>query len=122
MRGFIHFRFIFLIVIVSLMFAAQCFWFARARRLIDKIAWPAWRHLFQGLWIAAILLLLTASLAPISSHWFPHRDLAHWMISVSRLWLLAFFLAFQAVTSVEFMDRLSRRAMLAIPLAASYRK
>jgi len=62
MRGVIHFPLI-LLVFLSLMFVAQRFWFVRAWRLIDTVAQPAWRYLLQGLWIAAIVLLLTAAFA-----------------------------------------------------------
>ena len=41
MRGFIHFPLIYTVVFLSLMFVAQRFWFVRAWRLIDAIAWPA---------------------------------------------------------------------------------
>jgi Calcineurin-like phosphoesterase len=120
MRGFIHFPLIFLVVFLSLMFVAQRFWFVRAWRLIDTIVWPAWRYLLQGLWIAAIVLLLTAVFAPIFSHWSPRRDLAAWLISISRLWLVASFLAFLLVTSVALIEGLSRSVMSAIPSAASF--
>jgi hypothetical protein len=119
MRGLIHFPLI-LLVFLSSMFVAQRFWFVRAWRLIDAVARPAWRNLLQGLWIAAIVLLLTAVFAPILSHWSPLRDLANWIISLSRLWLVASFLAFLAVTSVALIEWLSRSAVFAIPSGASF--
>jgi predicted MPP superfamily phosphohydrolase len=42
------------------------------------------------------------------------------MISISRLWLVASFVAFLAVISVELIEWLSRPAMFAIPSAASF--
>jgi uncharacterized protein len=119
MRGVLHFPLI-LLVFLSSMFVAQRFWFVRAWRLIGAVARPAWRYLLQGLWIAAIVLLLTTFLAPIFSHWSPRWDLAAWLISISRLWLVASFLAFLAVTSVALIERLSRSVMFAIPSAASF--
>jgi predicted MPP superfamily phosphohydrolase len=119
MRGLIHFPLI-LLVLLSLMFVAQRFWFVRAWRLIDTAARPEWRYLLQGLWIAAIVLLLTAVFAPIFSHWSPRRDLAIWLISISRLWLVASVLAFLAVTAVALIEWLSRSVMFAIPSGARF--
>jgi uncharacterized protein len=119
MRGLIHFPSI-LLVLLSLIFVAQRFWFIRAWRLIDTVARPAWRYLLQGLCFAAIALLLTAVFVPIFSHWSPRRDLAIWLISVSRLWLVASFLAFLAVTSVALIEWLSRSVMFAIPSSARF--
>ena len=119
MRGLIHFPLI-LLVFLSLMFVAQRFWFVRAWRLIETVARPAWRYLLQGLWIVAIVLLLTAVFVPFFGHWSPRRDLAIWLISISRLWLVASFLAFLAVTSVALIEWLSRPAMFAMPTGASF--
>jgi hypothetical protein len=119
MRGLIHFPLI-LLVFLSSMFVAQRFWFVRAWRLIGAVARPEWRYLLQSLWIAAIVLLLTTVLAPIFSHWSPRWNLAAWLISISRLWLVASFLAFLAVTSVALIERLSRSVMFAIPSGASF--
>src|SRR5689334_14442657 len=110
MRGLIHFRFIFLVVLPSSMFVAQCFWFRRARRLIRTIEWPAGRYLLQRFWFVAILLLLSTVIVQISGHWFPHRYFANGMASIARLWLVASFLAFLAVISVELIEWLSRSA------------
>jgi hypothetical protein len=119
MRGLIQFPLI-LLVFLSLMFVAQRFWFVRAWRLIETVARPAWRYLLQGLWIVAIVLVLTAVFVPFFGHWSPRRDLAIWLISISRLWLVASCLAFLAVTSVALIEWLSRSAMFAIPSGASF--
>jgi hypothetical protein len=119
MRGLINFPLISL-VFLSLMFMAQRFWFVRAWRMIETVARPAWRYLLQGLWIAAVMLLLTTVFAPIFSDWPPRRDLANWIISISRLWLVASCLAFLAVTSVALIEWLSRPAMFAMPTGASF--
>jgi predicted MPP superfamily phosphohydrolase len=119
MRGLIHFPLI-LLVFLSLMFVAQRFWFVRAWRLIETVARPAWRYLLQGLWIVAIVLVLTAVFVPFFGHWSPRRDLAIWLISISRLWLVASCLAFLAVTSVALIEWLSRPAMFAMPTGASF--
>ena len=119
MRGLIHFPLI-LLLLLSLMFVAQRFWFVRAWRLIDTVARPAWRFALQGIWISAIVVLLTAVFAPIFSHWSPRCDLANWLISISRLWLLVSFLAFLAVTSVALIEWLSRPAIFAMPSGARF--
>lgn len=102
MRGLIHFPLI-LLVFLSLMFAAQRFWFVRTWRLIETVARPAWRYLLQGLWIVAIVLVLTAVFVPFFGHWSPRRDLANWMISISRLWLPVCC----EVLSLQFVNRLT---------------
>src|SRR4030095_8574285 len=55
MRGPRPFR-LFLIVILALTPLVQSFWFGRAWRVIDAVAWPGPRTLLQGLWIVAAAL------------------------------------------------------------------
>jgi hypothetical protein len=55
---------LFLIVILALTPLVQSFWFGRAWRVIDAVAWPGPRTLLQGLWIVAALVVLAAA----SSH------------------------------------------------------
>jgi hypothetical protein len=40
----------------------QSFWFGRAWRVIDAVAWPGPRTLLQGLWIVAALVVLAVVL------------------------------------------------------------
>ena len=65
MRGPRPFR-LFLIVILALTPLVQSFWFGRAWRVIDAVAWPGPRTLLQGLWIVAALVVLAAALDPVS--------------------------------------------------------
>jgi hypothetical protein len=51
-----------LTVILALTPLAQTFWFGWAWRAIGAAAWPGPRVLLQGLWTAAVLVVVTAGL------------------------------------------------------------
>jgi hypothetical protein len=65
MRGPRPFR-IFSTVILALTPPTQTFWFAWAWRAIGAVAWPEPRVLLQGLWMAAVLVVVTAGLDLLS--------------------------------------------------------
>jgi len=50
---------------------AQYFWFVRAWRLIDAMAWPGLRYLGQSLWMVAVLVVLAAVLDLMVGHMIP---------------------------------------------------
>src|SRR5258708_3180311 len=91
---------IFLMVILALTPLAQSFWFLQAWRVIDAVAWPGPRALLQGLWIVAVLVVLTAALDMLRVRVIPHRAFGPWGRAVARLWLIASCLGFLAVTAV----------------------
>src|SRR2546428_2593614 len=96
MRGPRPFR-LFLMVILALTPMAQSFWFLRAWRVIDAVAWPGPRALLQGLWIVAALVVLAAALDMLGVRVIPSRALGPWGRAVARLWLIASCLGFLAV-------------------------
>src|SRR5215471_10456177 len=116
MRGPRPFR-LFLMSILVLTPLAQSFWFARAWHVIDAVAWPGPRALFQGLWIAAALVVLAAVLDMLPVRILPHWAFGPWGRAVVRLWLIASCVSFLAVTAVGGLEWLSRPAMAALPLA-----
>jgi predicted MPP superfamily phosphohydrolase len=109
------FRMMFLIVVLALMSLAQRFWFVRAWRAIDAIAWPRPRYLLRSLWTVAALVVLAAVLDPMVGPVMPRRGLGHWGVAVSRLWLIASCVGYLAVTAVEGIEWLSRPAIAALP-------
>jgi uncharacterized protein len=113
MRGPRPFR-MFLIVILALTPLAQYFWFVRAWSLIDAMAWPGLRHLGQSLWLAAVLVVVSAALDLMVGHKLPRRDLWPWGRVVARLWLIASCIGYLAVTAVGGIEWLSRPATAAI--------
>src|SRR6202008_4864380 len=117
MRELVPFRFIFIAVFLWLMYLVQRFWFIRAWRFIKTIVQPGLRYLFQGLWIAAVLVLLIAILDPVLGGFIPCRGLGNWVIYASRLWLVGSFFGFLCVTLVGVIEWLSRHAIYAIPSA-----
>jgi predicted MPP superfamily phosphohydrolase len=116
MRGPRPFR-LFLMAILALTPLAQYFWFVRAWRVIDTMALPGPRFLLLGLWMAAVLVVLAATLDLLAGRVIPRRALGPWGRAVARLWLIASCLGFLAVTVVGGLEWLSRPAMAALPVA-----
>src|SRR5918996_4637062 len=114
MRGPRPFR-IFLMVILVLTPLAQAFWFVWAWRVIDGVAWPGPRVLLQGLWVAAVLVVLAAGLDLLGVRAIPRRALRPWGRAVARLWLIASCLGFFAVVVVGAIEWLSRPVMAVLP-------
>jgi predicted MPP superfamily phosphohydrolase len=117
MRGLMAYRVMFLVVVLALMSLAQRFWFVRAWRVIDTIAWPGPRYLLRSLWIVAVLVVLAAVLDPMVGQVIPRRGLGHWGLAVSRLWLIASCLGYLAVIAVGGVEWLSRPTISALPAA-----
>src|SRR5712691_5042255 len=120
MRGPRPFR-IFLMVILALTPLAQAFWFVRAWRVIDAVAWPGPRAVLQGLWVAAALVVLAAALDMLRVRVLPRRAFGPWGWAVARLWLIASCLGFLAMTAVGSLEWLSRAAMAALPVVQAAR-
>ena len=116
MRGPRPFR-IFLMVILALTPLAQSFWFVRAWRVIDAVAWPGPRALLQGLWMVAALVVLAAALDMLRVRVLPRRAFGAVGAGGRRLWLIASCLGFLAVTAVGSLEWLSQSAMAALPVA-----
>jgi predicted MPP superfamily phosphohydrolase len=116
MRGPRPFR-IFLMVILVLTPLAQYFWFVRAWRLIDAMAWPGLRYLGQSLWLVAVLIVLASVFDLMVGHRILRRDLWPWGRAVIRLWLIASCIGYLAVTAVGGIEWLSRPAIAVLPVA-----
>jgi uncharacterized protein len=120
MRGPRPFR-IFLMVILALTPLAQYFWFVRAWRVIDAMAWPGPRYLLQSLWMAALLVVLAAGLDLMGGHVIPRRGLGPWGRAGPRLWVIASCVGYLAVIAVGGVEWLSRPAIAALPAAQQAR-
>src|SRR5262245_27283223 len=116
MRGPRPFR-IFLMCILALTPLAQTFWFLRAWRVINVVAWPEARALLQGLWIVAALAVLATALDLLRVRVLPRRAIWPWAWAGGQLWLMASCLGFLAVTAVGGLEWLSQSAMVALPVA-----
>ena len=116
MRGPRPFR-LFLMVILALTPLVQSFWFGRAWRVIDAVAWPGPRTLLQGLWIVAALVVLAAALDMLRVRVLPRRAFGPWGRAVVQLWLIASCLSFLAMMAMESLAWFSRPAMAALPVA-----
>jgi uncharacterized protein len=120
MRGPRPFR-MFLLIILALTPLAQTFWFRQAWRLIDAVSWPVPRALLQGLWVAAVLIVLAAALDLLLGQLLLHRVFSPWGRAIARLWLIASCLGFLAVTVVGAIEWLSRPALAVLPVAQAAR-
>jgi hypothetical protein len=104
-------------VILALTPLVQSFWFGRAWRVIDAVAWPGPRTLLQGLWIVAALVVLAVVLDMLRVRVLPLRVFGPWGRAVVQLWLIASCLSFLAMMVVESFAWFSRPAMAALPVA-----
>src|SRR5438552_6476365 len=120
MRGPRPFR-LFLMIVLALTPLAQSFWFLRAWRVIDTVAWPGPRALLQGLWIVAALVVLAAALDMLRVRVLPRRAFGPWGRAVARLWLISSCLSFLALTAVGGLEWLSQSAMAVLPVARAAR-
>lgn len=106
------------LVFIGLIYSVQRFWFVNAWRRIHEISRPGLRHVLQGGWWAALVLLLLAFLDPFLGHVFPRRGPGGWIIAISRLWLVASvfaFLAYQAVALFGWTSSLAAKVVSAHP-------
>jgi len=117
MRALILYRFVFLIVLLSVMYIVQRFWFLRAWRLVGTVAEPGWRHLLNGLLVAAAAVVFATVLDPMLGHFIPRQGLGNWVVATSRVWLVASFLGFLVVISVGALGLLSKSALYVFPPA-----
>jgi predicted MPP superfamily phosphohydrolase len=117
MGGFMSFRMMLLVIVPALMCLGQGFWFVRAWRVIDAMAWPRARSLLRGLWMGAALVVLATVLDPMVGPVIPRRGVGPWVLAVSRLWVIASFFGGLAVISMEGLEWLSRPAIAALPTA-----
>src|SRR2546423_1278206 len=102
---------IFLMGILALTPLAQCFWFVRAWRVIDAVAWPGPHLLLHSLWLAGALVVLASALDLLGVRVLPRRAINPWGRAGARLWLIASCLAFLAVMAVGGLEWLSRPTM-----------
>jgi len=117
MRGLILYRFAFLIVLLLVLYIVQRFWFLRAWRLVGAVTEPGWRHLLNGLLVAAAAVVLATILDPMLGRFIPRQGLGNWVVATSRVWLIASFLGFLVVISVGALELLSKPTMYAFPPA-----
>jgi len=117
MRGLILYRFVFLIVLLSVIYIVQRFWFLRAWRLAGGVTEPGWRHLLNGLLVTAAAVVLATILDPMLGRFIPRHGLGNWVVATSRVWLVASFLGYLAVISVGTLELLSKPTLYAFPPA-----
>ena len=98
---------VFFLVLASIILV-QRFWFANAWRWIEHVSYPAVRHALQGVWIAALALLLITFIEPFLGRLIPREGVGSWLSGMTRVWLIASlfaFMAFQAVAAVGWISR-----------------
>jgi predicted MPP superfamily phosphohydrolase len=115
MRGLVLYRFVFLVVMLSVLYIVQRFWFLRAWRLVAGVTEPGWRYLLNGLLITAVLVVLATILDPMLGRFIPRHGLGSWIVATSRVWLVASFLGYFVVTSVGTLELLSKPVLYAFP-------
>jgi predicted MPP superfamily phosphohydrolase len=108
-------------VILALTPLAQTFWFVRAWRVIDAVAWPGPRALLQGLWTVAVLVVLATALDMLGGRVLPRRVLGPWGRAGARLWLIASCLGCLAVAVIGGAEWLSQPVMAVLPVAQQAR-
>ena len=109
------YRWVFLVALLSILYIVQRFWFLRAWRLVSGVPQAGWRYLLNGLLLAAAAVVLAAILDPMLGHFIPRHGLGNWVVASARVWLVASFLGFLAVTAVRTLEFLSKPALYAFP-------
>jgi predicted MPP superfamily phosphohydrolase len=90
----------------------QRFWFVGSWSGIETISWPLLRHVFEVLWCGAAVLLAAGLLDPLIGRFIPRTRSGSWVIAVSRVWLVASFVAFFAVQLVGILGWTSQAAAI----------
>src|SRR5581483_2291923 len=103
-RYFAFFGFLAAIVFI------QRFWFVNAWRWIESVERGAWRNVFQGLWIVALLVMLATFFEPFFGRLVPKGPFGTWLTGGARVWLVASVFAFLAYQSVELLGWISHAA------------
>jgi len=103
-------RFILFFAFIGLIVVIQRFWFASAWHWIQSISRDGPRRVLEGLWIVAVVLLLSSFLEPLFGRLWPRGGLGSALVAVSRVWLVASFFGFLAFQSVEIVGWISHTA------------
>ncbi len=117
MRGLALYRVVFLVVLLSVLYIVQRFWFFRAWRLVGAVTEPGWRYLLHGLLVASTAVVLATILDPMLGHFIPRQGLGNWVMATSRVWLIASFLGFLVIISVGTLELLSKPTLYVFPPA-----
>ena len=104
------FRFVIFFGFLALIVLIQRFWLVNAWRWTQAAMPASARYLLQGLWVAAVLVLLVSFLEPFVGRMLPRGPVGTWLVGGARVWLLASFFAFFAFQSVEVIGWISRAA------------
>ena len=105
----------FSVIVPSLMYLAQRFWFVRAWRLSHSIKQHRLKVAMRCLLISTVILLSTTLLTSPLGHFISHHGLWNWVLSASRLWFLASLFGFLAILSTKAVARLSGLLLNAMP-------
>ncbi len=101
-------RFLIFFAFLGLMVFIQRFWFMSAWQWIQGVGRATTRHALQGLWMVAILLLLSSLFEPLFGRLLPRGGIGSSLVALSRVWLVASFFAFFTFQSVEVLGWISR--------------
>jgi hypothetical protein len=100
-------RYLFFFAFLGVVFFIQRFWFLSAWRWIQGTNRAGTRHALEGLWVVAIVLLLSSLLEPLFGRIWPRSGLGSSLVALSRVWLVASFFAFFTFQSVEVVGWIS---------------
>src|SRR5580704_1955333 len=103
-------RFVLFLAFIGLIVVIQRFWFVNAWHWIQDVTRDGTRHTLEGLWVGAIVLLLSSLLAPLFGRLWPRGGIGSALVAVSRVWLVASFFGFLAFQSVEIVGWISHAA------------
>jgi uncharacterized protein len=103
-------RFVIFFAFLALIVLIQRFWLVGAWRWTQAAMPASARYLLQGLWVAAVLVLLASFLEPFVGRMLPRGPVGTWLVGGARVWLLASFFAFFAFQSVQVVGWVSRAA------------
>ena len=103
-------RFLVFSAFLGLIVFIQQFWFVSAWRWIQGVSRDGMRHTLEGLWVIAMVLLLSSLLEPFFGRVWPRGGIGSSLVAISRVWLVASFFAFFTFQTVEGAGWISRTA------------
>jgi uncharacterized protein len=98
-----------LIIVLSITYLIQRFWFMRAWRLINRVSRPTSRTLLRSLLFVAVSAVLITVLDSALGHILPRNRAVDHLVTATKLWLALSFLAVLSTKAAGAFDWILRK-------------
>src|ERR1700757_3030931 len=103
-----------LIIVLSVTYLIQRFWFMRAWRLINRVSRPTSRTLLRSLLFVAVSAVLITVLDSALGHILPRNRAVDHLVTGTKLWVSRSFLAVLSTKAVGAFNCMSGRILTVI--------